>query len=171
MEPVVTIYTENEVRLRGLQVLGWSEDQRNRIQKSTADQRFRADFGANPHVIAELWECLQTTSIEDALIDARRHPIDDLFIALYFLRCYPTDKQAENKWNKSENTLREITWYFVKKIGALKAERIVWPEDNFGNDIWAISVDGTHFRSQEPNHPELPKDKSYFSYKNKCAGK
>jgi hypothetical protein len=164
------IYTENEVRVKGLRILGWSEQQIDRIQNITADDRLRADFGANPHIIAQLWEDLQTTPIDAARIDPEEHPIDELFRALFFLRCYPTEKQAENKWHISENTLRRATWYFVKKIGALKPERVVWPEDNFGDDIWALSVDGTHFRTVEPNHPDLPKDKSYFSFKHHCAG-
>jgi len=33
-----------------------------------------------------------------------------------------------------------------------------------------MSVDGVHFHTQEPSHPTLPKDTSYFSFKHKCAG-
>ena len=63
------IYTENEVRVKGLLILGWSEQQIDRIQNVTADERLRADFGANPHIIAQLWEDLQTTPIDAARID------------------------------------------------------------------------------------------------------
>ena len=59
----------------------------------------------------------------------------------------------------------------MKCIQALKAEIIGWPGDEyFGDDIWIMSVDGTHFVIQEPSHPDFPKDPSYFTYKHHCAG-
>jgi hypothetical protein len=167
----LAIYTKNEVRQKGLSLLGWSEKQIGRIQNVTADERLRSDYGANPHIIAQLWEDLQITNIDEARIDNAKYSIEDLLRALYFLRLYPTEVQAENKWHISANTLRDKTWYFVRKIGALKGEKIVWPEDNFGTDIWAVSVDGTHFRSEEPGHGDIPKDPSYFSFKHHTAGK
>jgi DDE superfamily endonuclease len=49
---------------------------------------------------------------------------------------------------------------------------IFWP-DHFNQDNgprFIISVDGTHCPVQEPNHPDLRLDKSFFSHKFGSAG-
>ncbi len=60
---------------------------------------------------------------------------------------------------------RDWCCFFVEKIQALKAEKIVWPEENVGDDIYAITVDGTHCWIQEPQHPTWSQDSRYFSHK------
>jgi hypothetical protein len=64
---------------------------------------------------------------------------------------------------------REAVWYFLRKLQALKAEVIVWPDD-WGDDTWIISVDGTHCWIEEPTHPDWSQDKSYYSHKYNKAG-
>lgn len=43
-----------------------------------------------------------------------------------------------------------------------QVEKIFCPTDNFGNDIWSITVDGVHYWIQEPTRKEFSKDLSYF---------
>lgn len=159
-------HTEQEFRYKGLSLLNWSHDQTTRISTKTADERFRADFGPNPRVAAQVWEDMQ----ECCQLDPCQCPVEHFFYSLNFLRLYPTETQRENKWNRCANYLRDPGWDVVGKIAQLKRRKIYWPEDNFGTDIWAMSVDGVHFRTEEPSHPELPKDPSYFTYKHHCAG-
>ena len=52
----------------------------------------------------------------------------------------------------------------------LKAVKITWPDNIFGDDILAINVDGTHCWIQEPQHPTLSMDSDYFSHKYGKAG-
>jgi hypothetical protein len=59
---------------------------------------------------------------------------------------------------------------FVEKIQALKAQKIVWPEVNFGDDIFAMTVDGTHCWLHEPQRPTWSQDLRYFSHKYGKAG-
>ena len=75
-----------------------------------------------------------------------------------------------NNVEKREKTLRKIIWYFVKKIQALQADVVCWPENNFGDDIWIGCVDGTHIRTYEPKDENFPKNRKAFSYKNHSAG-
>jgi DDE superfamily endonuclease len=63
-----------------------------------------------------------------------------------------------------------MIWFWVKKISALKAEKIFWPLDNFPGDTWAITVDGIHCWIQEPSDKEFSKDPKFFSHKYNHAG-
>jgi hypothetical protein len=60
--------------------------------------------------------------------------------------------------------------YFQKKIRRLKAEKIVWPDDWEEDEIWVVSVDGTHCWIAEPKHPEWSQDKKFYSHKYNKAG-
>jgi len=78
---------------------------------------------------------------------------------MHFLRKYPKSAiEAEQMWKTSENTYVENSFYYVGKVQALKALKLRWPSDNFGDDIWIGTVDGPHFRSQEIAHLDIPKD-------------
>ena len=166
----IDILTEDEMLLAGMKALKWTDDELSRGSKETNNNRFRGHYGADPHVIAALWVDLQTTSIIKARLDPAKRDINGLFVALHFLKRYPKEIEAETLWKRNPNKNRSDVWYYINLIRELKAEKIGWPSHNFGGDIWVMSVDGTHFRTQEPSHPNLPKDPSYFSYKNKCAG-
>jgi hypothetical protein len=56
------------------------------------------------------------------------------------------------------------------KIQALKYEKITWPADNFGTDIWVLTVDGVHVRTNEPVHSIFSFHPDYFSFKYGNAG-
>jgi hypothetical protein len=60
--------------------------------------------------------------------------------------------------------------YFLKKIRRLKAEKIVWPDDWADDEIWVVSVNGTHCWIAEPQHPEWSQDRKYYSNKFNKAG-
>jgi hypothetical protein len=66
---------------------------------------------------------------------------------------------------------REAVWYFLTRLQALKEEVIVWPgPDEWGDDIWIITVDGTHCWIEEPTHPDWSQDKSFYSHEYNKAG-
>jgi DDE superfamily endonuclease len=171
----ILVLTGEEILRRGLMLLGWSERKlarasRNRHAKHT--HLFICDFGANPHVVAEIFSDLQTTDIAAVKIDdATIDDLENLLFALQFLKVYPTEGQRQNKWHQCDRVLRDNCWDILLRLQALKATKIVWPTDaEIGDNIWIGTVDGTHVKTQEPNHPDLPKDPKAFSYKNKAAG-
>ena len=136
------------------------------MQTATNVDRFRVFFNAHPRACASLWEDLQTTEIEAANINrmGRRRSLKEFFIALNFLARYPTEYKREGLWKLSRNTLRKSSWSYIECIGALKAEKIVWPADNYGTDQWVIAFDGVHFPLRrkctlhsQKIHPSLPK--------------
>jgi DDE superfamily endonuclease len=58
----------------------------------------------------------------------------------------------------------------MKKIHRLKAAKIAWPDDWEEDEVWAITVDGTHCWINEPQHPEWSQDRKYYSHKYNKAG-
>jgi hypothetical protein len=84
---------------------------------------------------------------------------------IHFLRKYPTDDDLESQWNRSAKTCREWIWFYVKKIRALKHQKIVWPTEweEESNDIWVMSVDGAHCWIDEPRHEESSRDKNLLA--------
>jgi hypothetical protein len=169
------ILTGNEILRYGLRLLGWTNAQLNRNCKNQRENnmdRFKADFGASPNVVAQIFEDMQRTNLPAAKIHiASMDDAAHLLYALNFLKEYPTEGQRQNKWHLSDSTLRLNGWDMLLRLQALKSEKIVWPTaGEIGNNVWIGSVDGTHIKTQEPNHPTYPKDKKAFSYKNHSAG-
>lgn len=103
-------------------------------------------------------------------MDASKHSVDLFLATLHFLYRYPTEIESSNLWKRTRKTSRKWTWFFVDRIKALKDDLFGWPEDNFGSLIWVMSVDGTHFRTEEPTAEDVPKDPAYFSFKHHSAG-
>ena len=139
-------------------------------------ERFRSHFGADPDVLAHIWEDLQTTSLPEANINRhftarKKKELKPFFAAMHFLKRHETENERERTWKRSKNTLRRDDWFYVDKIRALKTVKITFPTlKELGDLIWILSVDGTHLRTEEPTHPDLPKDPANFSYKHHCAG-
>ena len=167
------IYTEDEILEQGLLAVGWEPHEFNHLKGKTKVERFRSEYGAKPAALAQLWEDLQTTKVEGAnIIDAKVRSLTLFFAGLHFLKRYPKETERLRMWKMSENTARKTCWTMVDCIGALKAAKIGWPEDNFGTGEWGWgpSVDGVHFHSEEKVHATLPKDPGLFSYKHNAAG-
>jgi hypothetical protein len=147
------IYTANEIMKIGLVHVGFKRNRLRRAKKKTNIDRFRGHFGSNPNVIAEILEDLQTTEVEEAHVPSEELNIHHFLMAMHHLKRYPTEIEREAIFNISHMWGRNSCWFYIEKVQALKAQKITWPEDNFGDDIWAITVDGTHCWIQEPQHP------------------
>lgn len=135
-----------------------------RCQRKTNIKRFQKKFGPIPVVAVKIWEDLQTTNNPDAYVQPEALKPDFFLMALNQLRKYPTEADREGDWDLSPKTTRKWVWYYVDRLRELKYEKIVWPED-WGADIWVVTVDGTHCWINEPNHPEFSQDSKYYSHK------
>jgi hypothetical protein len=150
--------------------VGFKRSRLKRAEKKTNIDRFRGHFGSNPNVIAEILEDLQTTEVEEAYVPSEKLNIDHFLMAMHHLKRYPTEIEREAIFNISHMWGRNSCWFYIEKVQALKAQKITWPEDDFGDDIWAITVDGTHCWIQEPQHPTWSQDRKYYSHKYNKAG-
>jgi len=167
----IEIYTPAEMLVEGLKYLGWDNSNMTiRLTTQTKKDRFRGHFGSDPHVAAQIWEDLQTTKIELARVPPSQCNLKHFFWAMHFLKRYPKTIEAEQMWKVSEDTFVDYSWNYVEKVRALKGLKLGWSSNNFGDDIWIGTFDGTHFRNQEIAHPDMPKDPSIFSFKHHSAG-
>jgi hypothetical protein len=164
------IYTANDIMKIGLLHVGFNRSRLRRAKKKTNIDRFRGHFGSNPNVIAEILEDLQTTEVEEAHAPSEELNIHHFLMAMHHLKRYPTECEREAIFNISHMWGRNSCWFYIEKVQALKAQKITWPEDNFGDDIWAITVDGTHCWIQEPQHPTWSQDRKFYSHKYNKAG-
>jgi DDE superfamily endonuclease len=89
--------------------------------------------------------------------------------ALNFLYRYDVESEREPKFDRSPKTMREWVWYYVKKIAALKDDKIFFPDD-FGDDTWIMTVDCTDCPIEEIAHPVLSQDPELYSFKLNGAG-
>lgn len=165
----VLIFTQDEVLMNGLSMLGWKETRLNFARRTDEKniEQHKAAHGLHPAAVAQLAEDLQTTKIQSARVE--RLDIDKLHWCLHFLYRYPRENERENTWHKCRNTIRVACWYYVKKIRNLKWMKIVWPKFK-PSDVWVMTVDGTHLVTLEPGDSDVPKDPAYFSFKHHSAG-
>jgi len=136
--------------------------------------QFKLHYGANPVVVAKIWEDLQTTTVEAARINnphmLSMNAFNAFLESLNFLYRYRRECEREGTFDKSPKTLRKYCWYYLERIQALKEAKIVFPEQFGEDDIWIMTVDGTHSKTNEPIHPVFSQDKEYFSHKHKTSG-
>jgi len=119
-----------------------------------------------------MWGDQQTTTLEDTRVDSSRRRIKPFHTSLHFLYCCPTEIERETMWNNichMEKFCIEC-WYFADKICPLLAFKSGWLADNFGDDIWVMSLDGVNFVTYEPSHEPLSKDLACFLYERHVAG-
>lgn len=169
-EAPAVILTAKEIMEEGLVLVNYTLARIYRTKNSkTNKQRFKDHFGCSPSVCARIFEDLQTTDDENARLDDKMISIHALLMTLHLMYRYPTEKQAEAIFDLSPKTMRQKVRYYIKKIQALKAEKIQFP-DCSGTDIWILYVDCVDSLLNEPRHPILSKDPDFFSFKFNHAG-
>ena len=99
-DPHLIIYTADEVLRIGILLLGFQEKQLHQWVKQTSLDKFRNHFGIKPHIVAQIWEDLQTTDIDEARLDvepAKHRSMDNFLYALHFLKRYDTEPERESR--------------------------------------------------------------------------
>lgn len=171
--PDLATFTATEVLKAGLDLI-FSAAKIARVKgdphtSKTNIQRFKDHCGANPAIISLIWSELQTTSHSAARIKVLK--FDHFLESLNFLYRYHREAEREGQFDKSPKTLRKWNWYYLLKTQALKSTKIVFPPtEEFGDDIWVMSVDGVHSEFKEIGHHEFSQNRRYFSHKKKHAG-
>lgn len=164
-------YTEDELLLYGLRlVYARNPDRLSRCSRDRNVQRFNTFFGASPTVYVKIWNDLQTTTIPEARVEPKDLDLTYFFMSLHFLKCYPLEDEREALFDISPKTGREKVWFWVEKIYALRGLKIFWTYEAFEDEIWALTVDGTHCEFREPSHPEFRLNTGYNSHKKGQAG-
>lgn len=164
--------TGNAILSKGLGLINMNQDSQDRKMFKTRVVYFKAHFGLHPYHVARVWKQLLETDIEEARVLPRvLDEIKYFFMALHFLKRYKTELELAAMFQINEKTAREWMWYYVRKIGALKAEKIVWPDDDeWGDLIFICSIDGTHCRMEEIPDPVWRENPANYTFKHNQAG-
>jgi len=168
--PEIVVYTPDEILQKGLRLLNYSRRRIRRAKKARNIERFKGHYGSEPVVVAQIFEDLQRTDIPEAYLPPSNARLDRFLMAMHHLKRYPTELEREPIFDIDAMQGRDWVWFFLEKVQALKAVKICWPDDNFGSDIWVITVDGTHCWITKPRHPEWSQDSRYYSHKFGKAG-
>ena len=163
-----------EMQRRGVDLLGYTVQQIGNAKNITNFGRFKSAFGASPSTLCTIYEDLQTSSIVDDGFIVKLVGDDTslkwFLISFHFLRKYPTEKDRSLIFNVSERYSRDLIWTMLRRVQALKAKKITWPDDLGGSDSWIMTVDGTHCWIAEPKHKTWSQDSDYYSHKYNKAG-
>ena len=155
---MAAILTATQILRHGLFLLKIiDETQQARRLRSTLVSDFESHFGPHPLHAAKVWREILTCqqSCPAAYVDPAVADLDSFFYGLHFLRCYPRERERASWFSVGAQTMREKSWFYVKKIAALKELKIVM----LGEDEWLttfiVSVDGSHFQMNEPRDPHV----------------
>ena len=172
------IVTVGVMQYHGLRLSGLSERQLRRAKDKTNKFRFNSAFGALPAVLCSIYEDLNNSTAFDDKYDpprpmrlkASKINFTWFLRTVLYLRKYPTEDDFERNLNINIHHGRDKIWNMVRRIQLLQFIKITWPDELGGNNIWIMSVDGTHCWIAEPGHPNFSQDSEYYSHKFNKAG-
>jgi hypothetical protein len=163
----ILILSPDEMMDKGLGMVGHGERRVNRVEKL---RLFRSAFAVNPVDLSGLWEDLQSTTIVEAKVNnASLDDLTNFLWCVHWLNVYDTEPNLAGKTGQCDTTLRKHHWLYAKKLQAMLAQRVVWPEEwkdpNANTPIYLVSVDGIHCRVFEPTQGTYSKNPKYYSHK------
>ena len=158
LESICQGVTPDEMMIYGLRLIKYTK---KKIQKANPNfniVRLKSHFGPSPRCACSIWEALnwhEDTGVctENNFFDTSLE-LNHFLMGLHMLRKYPTEIDREPIFDVPIRKGWEELWKYIKKIQALKEEKIFWPELD-DDTIWVISVDGTHVKKNKPRHLEF----------------
>jgi hypothetical protein len=140
------MYTSKDILKIGRWLVGCKEQRIWHANKTTNSEQLWRLFGSDQHVYATIWEDFQMTDVEKAQVCPADLVHDEMKIMRYFLTAmhhlkrYPTALEREAMFDISDITGGYWVCFYVEK-----AVKITLPNDNFGDDIFMMTVDGAHY--------------------------
>jgi hypothetical protein len=170
-QPINHLVTSGQMMYLGLRLLRYQSRRLKRC-KTTVNykKRFKSHYGISPCTAAWIYSNMQSTEIKEARLRGSESDLKCFFMALHYLRKYPTEEDIVAIFDYCAFWARQKIWGTIKKIRALKAEKTVWPNDYAQDEIWVIAVDGVHSLINKPSHPTWSQDRRYYSHKFNKAG-
>jgi hypothetical protein len=167
----IDVLTPRRLRDHGLLLAGVVSSPKHTDERRHRD--FQKQYGAPAVALADMWFDLQTTTIPGAALSESENSskgLDRFLIAQNWLWIYHRNaKILADKFRICEDYAKgEKLWSWVRKIAALKDEKIVWNPQKLNHPhgpVFICSVDGTDYRTWEQKHPTLPQDRKQMSHK------
>jgi hypothetical protein len=114
----MVIEVDQELMLRlGLNQVGFSVDQMDRVLAKTNRQRFQDFFGVSPLVCSTIFHHIQAFDIGDAKIENPK-PLH-LLMSCYWLKRYTVEPVTAVLFKTSADTVRKRVWMYCKAMQAL----------------------------------------------------
>lgn len=124
---LLQIFSPSQVLRIGLKIVGMSADRQKKQQRKTNIEDFRAHYGTDPFILAQIWEDLQRVNVAEARIDTtktRSVHLKNFLRTHHFLMRYETEKCRKVRINNTEKTVRKWQWYFIEKMIALRVLKV-----------------------------------------------
>jgi hypothetical protein len=141
--------TEQHVMAKGFRFGGFPGERQN-VRLELNRERFRALYGVSPKAVQVCTNDLSSKGFDLNL--------EDVLMAMNWLRLYDTEHVLAARWGLSEESIRNCVKKCCKAIQSLKDDKSVWI-DQPNVTFMIVSVDGTHCRIFEPRTD--PGSKSY----------
>jgi hypothetical protein len=171
------VVTADKLTSMGLEFMNMDTEIQERRSFESNFRSFKKFYGSPPSVLACQWYDMCNTDEEDFKLEENEmgeKGLRGLLLAHHFLWSYP--KNADLLGSRfricPKYASGEYLRRWVRRVAALKAKKIVWPE-NFSepdSEVFIISVDTADFKTWEVQHQSFPVDRSYCSRKHKHAG-
>ena len=126
------ILTAKQMPKESLGLIGTSEKRRKMMSKQSPCNKLKTHFGHHPLHVVQVWRDSLSMTIPEACVDDNDANIIGFLGALNVVKSHAIEDTRDDfigdflHWNQ----LRDLAWFFVGKIAALKALKIVWPADN-----------------------------------------
>jgi hypothetical protein len=153
--------------------LGYFGISRRRLSLEMANEQVKKHLGSFPIDLAEMWHDLCT---EIPIKERKMRGFKQFIMTHFWLWNYPKNADVmASRFKVSKRYCQgEPIHRWVKRIAALKSKKIVWdPQiEDPNRSCFAGSIDGTDFRQEEKQHPNMTRDNKECSVKFKhCACK
>jgi hypothetical protein len=174
--PGMMLVNPSQMLWRGLRAINIDDVMQNRRLRSTNVRMFKANFGKHPLHLCRVWKDLQTTNIPAAKVHPDKASFPQAYkgflIANHFLKTYGSNNVRASQFGGMDPTLlNKLTWIYVRKMASLKAQKIVWPDDDEWQTVFIASVDGTHYRTNKLRDPDMMKNPKHYSHKFHLPGR
>lgn len=176
--PVAAVlFTPDQVLVRGFDaIVGLpSIDEDDYLARNI--RLFKAHFGESPSTIAFVWESIvKSNPTELGLVQSDKSETGfwRLLIAIHFLWAYPKNAMilATTTGTSERMVQGEFLWYWVRAIGKLRSQVIIWPAEDYNHPgrYICLTVDGVDFRTYEKSSDDYNVDPKTYTHKHNHGG-
>ena len=149
----------------GLEIIGFDPTRQRRTRYATNLLRFRSAFGCSPEACAAIFHDIQVAGNVATRIDKPNCYF--FLVAMNWLATYNKEAVMAGFFRCDEKTLRNRIKQYVEAVAGLKDEKIKWKDLTHVDERFVLSVDGVHFRINEPR--KVP-SANWCSHKHRSAG-
>jgi hypothetical protein len=121
-QPINHLVTSGQMMYLGLRLLRYQSRRLKRCKNKVNYQRFKSHYGVSPCTAAWIYSDMQSTEIEEARLRGSESDLKFFFMALHYLRKYPTEEDIVAIFDYCAYWARQKIWGTIKKIRVQSAD-------------------------------------------------